>query len=387
MRYPLFLVRQLSRTLSKKLVRTGARHLPFVSKERTRRLERWLRGREDWRKLRLADAVVVSFGKSGRTWLRVLLSRVYQLQHGLGERAVIGFDNLHYQADGVPKIMFTHDNYVKDYTGQRDSKADFYDKKVVFLARDPRDVAVSQYFQWKYRMKPNKKDINAYPSRRPDAVRVRHVRCRPAQGDRVHELVGQEARQHPGLHDRALRGPARPAARDPGAGAGSFSAPREPRRRSRMRSDFASYDNMKQMEQQRVFWLSGGRLVPKDRSNPNSYKVRRGKVAGYRDDFDAAQLAADRPAGRDHPRPALRLHRGGRPGRQGQRSKARPDPSPDCGHLRHRRRGSTCPKPPGAAAQIPALETSVIAIDRLLRFVRFPRPLLTWVFAPEERRG
>ncbi len=33
MRYPLFLVRQLSRTLSKKLVRTGARHLPFVPKE------------------------------------------------------------------------------------------------------------------------------------------------------------------------------------------------------------------------------------------------------------------------------------------------------------------------------------------------------------------
>ena len=32
-------------------------------------------------------------------------------------------------------------------------------------------------------------------------------------------------------------------------------------------------------------------LVPKDRSNPNSYKVRRGKVAGYRDDFHAAQLA------------------------------------------------------------------------------------------------
>ena len=54
---------------------------------------------------------------------------------------------------------------------------------------------------------------------------------------------------------------------------------------------FASYDNMKQMEQQRVFWLSGGRLVPKDRSNPNSYKVRRGKAGGYRDDFDAAQIA------------------------------------------------------------------------------------------------
>jgi hypothetical protein len=77
MRYSLFLVRQLGHTVSKKLVRTGARHLPFLGKERNLLLERWLRGREDWRKLRLADAVVVSFGKSGRTWLRVLLSRVY----------------------------------------------------------------------------------------------------------------------------------------------------------------------------------------------------------------------------------------------------------------------------------------------------------------------
>ena len=59
MRYPLFLVRQLGHTVSKKVVRAGARHLPFLPKERTRRLERWLRGREDWRKLRLADAVVV----------------------------------------------------------------------------------------------------------------------------------------------------------------------------------------------------------------------------------------------------------------------------------------------------------------------------------------
>jgi hypothetical protein len=54
---------------------------------------------------------------------------------------------------------------------------------------------------------------------------------------------------------------------------------------------FASLDNMKRMEQQRVFWLSGGRLVPKDRNNPDSYKVRRGKAGGYRDDFDATQLA------------------------------------------------------------------------------------------------
>ena len=290
MRYPLFLVRQLARTVSKKVVRTGARHLPFLPKERTRRLERWLRGREDYRKLRLADAVVVSFGKSGRTWLRVLLSRVFQLQHGLDERAILGFDNLHYRTGAAPKILFTHDNYLRDYTGRRDSKADFYDRKVIFLARDPRDVAVSQYFQWKYRMKPNKKDINAYPSDDlapfdfvmsdaglPKVIDFMNLWAREAAKIREFLVVRYEdlrARPEESLQ-QLLEFLGAPAT---GAQVADAVA-------------FASYDNMKRMEQQRVFWLSGGRLVPKDRSNPNSYKVRRGKVAGYRDDFDAAQLA------------------------------------------------------------------------------------------------
>jgi hypothetical protein len=290
MRYPLFLVRQLGRTVSKKVVRSGARHLPFLPKERTRRLERWLRGREDFRKLGLADAVVVSFGKSGRTWLRVLLSRVFQLQHGLDERAVLGFDNLHYRTGAVPKILFTHDNYLKDYTGHHASKADFYGKKVVFLARDPRDVAVSQYFQWKYRMKPNKKDINAYPlgelaqfdfvmsdAGLPKVIDFMNLWAREAPKiGRFMVVRYEDLRARPEETLKALL----EFLGTPASGAQIADA-----------VEFASYDNMKRMEQQRVFWLSGGRLVPKDRSNPNSYKVRRGKVAGYRDDFDAAQLA------------------------------------------------------------------------------------------------
>jgi Sulfotransferase domain len=290
MRYPLFLVGQLGRTVSKKAVRTAARHLPFLGQDRNRELERWLRGREDWRKLRVADAVVVSFGKSGRTWLRVLLSRVYQLQHGLSERAVIGFDNLHYRTGAVPKIMFTHDNYVKDYTGHRDTKEDFYDKKVIFLARDPRDVAVSQYFQWKYRMRPNKKDINAYPT--ADLAPYEFVMS-DAGLPKVIEFMNLWAEEAPRIRQfMIVRYEDLRAA--PEATLGrilEFLGTPATEAQIADAVQFASLDNMKRMEQQRVFWLSGGRLVPKDRSNPNSYKVRRGKVAGYRDDFDAAQLA------------------------------------------------------------------------------------------------
>ena len=290
MRYPLFLLGQLGRTIYKRMVRAGARHVPFLGKDRNRQLERWLRGREDWRKLQLADAVVVSFGKSGRTWLRVLLSRVFQLQHGLDQRAILGFDNLHYRTGAAPKILFTHDNYLRDYTGHGASKAAFYGKKVIFLARDPRDVAVSQYFQWKYRMKPNKKDINAYPM---DDLAPFDFVMSDAGLPKVIEFMNLWAKEAPKIGEfmvvryedlrarpedtlrRLLEFLGAPAAEAQIADAVAF----------------ASYDNMKQMEQQRVFWLSGGRLVPKDRSNPNSYKVRRGKVAGYRDDFEAAQLA------------------------------------------------------------------------------------------------
>ena len=68
------------------------------------RLERWLRGKEEFRKLEQADCVIVSFGKSGRTWLRVLLSRFYQVRHGLSERHLIGFDNLHRRNSAIPRI-------------------------------------------------------------------------------------------------------------------------------------------------------------------------------------------------------------------------------------------------------------------------------------------
>lgn len=33
----------------------------------------------------------------------------------------------------------------------------------MLLIRDPKDVAVSQFFQWKHRMQPSKKTLNGYP--------------------------------------------------------------------------------------------------------------------------------------------------------------------------------------------------------------------------------
>src|SRR5262249_10536216 len=120
---------------------------------RRRRLERWLRGRREVSRLRRADALVASYGKSGGPGLRGRLSGFYQRLSGLSARTLLGFDNRHRRDRRVPRIFFTHDNYIADYTGHRDSKVDFYAKRVILLVRGPQDTAVSQYFQWKHRMR------------------------------------------------------------------------------------------------------------------------------------------------------------------------------------------------------------------------------------------
>jgi alcohol sulfotransferase len=56
--------------------------------------------------------------------------------------------------------------------------------------------------------------------------------------------------------------------------------------------DYSSYENMKKMESKQQFRLAGGRMMPRDKDNPDSYKVRRAKVGGYRDYFDDEEVAA-----------------------------------------------------------------------------------------------
>ena len=115
---------------------------------RRKQIERWLRGREEFAKLQRCDWVLMSWGKSGRTWLRVMLSRAYQIKGNLDANELLDFDNLKKRDPQLPAVFFTHNNYIRDYTGNQHSKSHFQGKRIVLLVRDPRDVAVSQFFQW-----------------------------------------------------------------------------------------------------------------------------------------------------------------------------------------------------------------------------------------------
>jgi hypothetical protein len=265
----------------------------WLPAQRRKKLERWLRGREEYKKLQRSDWVLMSWGKSGRTWLRVMLSRAYQLKSGLDARELLDFDNLKKLDPQLPAVFFTHNNYLRDYTGNAESKAHFKGKRVVLQVRDPRDVAVSQFFQWKFRMRPNKKFINDYPPHGADIGVWEFVLDKDAGLPRIIEYFNGWARAIPELQD-VLVVRYEDMRTDPGAVLGSileFTGTGVTPQQIQEAVDFAAYDNMKKMEQEKFFKGSGARVKPGDKDNPQSFKVRKAKVGGYRDYFSDEQCA------------------------------------------------------------------------------------------------
>jgi hypothetical protein len=114
-----------------------------------RRVRRDLRD-DAW--LRHADAVVISFPKSGRTFVRAMLSRLFQRRFGIDERKLLEFPALMKAPPNVPRLLFTH---AGDAMRTADEialdPADYAHSKVILLARHPGDVAVSRYHHLKHR--------------------------------------------------------------------------------------------------------------------------------------------------------------------------------------------------------------------------------------------
>lgn len=264
----------------------------FLPYKQRKQIERYIRGKEELRKLTQADWVLVSWAKSGRTWLRVMLSHYYQQRFNIPSQYLLDFDNFKIMNNQAPAVFFTHGNYLRDYTGNKKTKVDFYHKKVVLLVRDPRDVAVSQYFQWKFRMSPRKKALNDYPKHGADISIYEFVMNQDCglpkiidyfngwmqEKDKVNNLLVvkyEDMRKYPErIFGDILEFTGTPASNQ------QISETVE----------FAAYHNMKKHEEKQTIAVNLGRLGAKQKGNPDSNKVRRAKVGGFRDYFDEQQI-------------------------------------------------------------------------------------------------
>jgi hypothetical protein len=144
------------------------------------------------RTARHTEATIVSYPKSGRTWLRYLLgvalTEHFRLKHPDIEKLKVELEPLSKLHPEVPKFSVIHDDHPewkKPHELSAD-KSEFMGKVNILMVRDPRDVIVSLYFEHKERIDM----YSHYLARCPDLQQYLH-RVKPFDGS-IHEFVAQD---------------------------------------------------------------------------------------------------------------------------------------------------------------------------------------------------
>jgi hypothetical protein len=241
-----------------------------------------------------ADLLVISIPKSGRTWLRAFLCAYFCKLRGHDF-------TLHpeqYKDAAIPRIIYSHDLFEHRTKGSLWDRIrgkylvpanEFGRARILLLARDPRDTFVSLYLQMT-RRDPGTRDQFA---RKNISEMLRDRRFGVAaivatmndwlsefSGHRGFSLLRYESlRLAPAEHFRNILDLL--GARDPDMSI--FQAALE----------FSDFSNMQKLEAAGAF--DSKILRARDVEDPESFKVRRGKVGGYKDYLSAQdrQYAAD----------------------------------------------------------------------------------------------
>jgi hypothetical protein len=230
-----------------------------------------------------ADVLIVSFTKSGRTWLRVLLSNLFSRRFGLSDKELLDGDNLHRQAPLVPKVYFAPDTKFP-YPELGPAKVFAApQQKVVFLVRDPRDVAVSFYFHVKHRAGARELRRKKIPETARDLDVDSFVLDPQFGAARAIAYLNRWATERAGLPHTHLLHYEDLVADTTRAFTGLLEFIGQPTDPTLVAEvvDFASFESLQRKEREGFF--DSDRLGQRQAGDPETGKVRQGQVGGYRD--------------------------------------------------------------------------------------------------------
>lgn len=232
-----------------------------------------------YRLFRRVDAFLISYPKCGRTWLRFMLGIYVLGPDGSGDPLEVL--KLTAASPDFATLEISHDDFPHWKPADKvfTDKQAYTGKKVIFLARDPRDVLVSYYFQY---------------TRRNDRELANDAGFKGSLSDFVRHRIG-------GLASLVAFYNAWAANRHVPAGFQlvtyeEMSAdPKKvlldvvaflgwPERDPGFIDDImklGSFANMRNLEATNAF--NNPRLRPPEDGDPESFKVRRGKVGGFID--------------------------------------------------------------------------------------------------------
>ena len=242
------------------------------------------------RELSGGDAIVVSIPKSGRTWVRTFLCAYFCQRYG----HPFSLAPEQYGDARIPRIIYSHDRF------EQRTKADRWDAlrgkyfipgserrraRIVLLARDPRDTFVSHYVQLTRRTRET-----------PDQLKQKEVG--EVLRDRRHGIASMIEIMNDWLHEWSGRQnfllvryeELQRAPEESFRELLKFLGEAEPDVASFAHaSEFSRFGNMKKMEAAGAF--SSKILQPTNVADPESFKVRRGKVGGFVDYLIGDDLA------------------------------------------------------------------------------------------------
>ena len=221
---------------------------------------------------------LISYPKCGRTWVRIVLGK-YLLGGKRGNP--IDLTALTFADPSLPTTIVTHDDgpHLIPSAKIMVNKAMYHGKRIIFLVRDPRDVMVSNYFQYTKRNDNELANQEVFRGNLSDFIRsdvggisslikFYNVWAENKEIPNNYEVVFYEdihlsplnsfknmlqTFQYPDFGDRALTDAIR----------------------------FGEFENLQKMEDVDAF--DDARLRIADPGDPESRKIRRGKISGYVD--------------------------------------------------------------------------------------------------------
>jgi hypothetical protein len=210
------------------------------------------------------DNVLVSFPKSGRTWLRVMLLH-----------AGIPFKPTHAGTSYGKSAHWRDLPAIAESVGL---------ERTVFLIRDPRDTAVSGYYPYTKRMGREHGDINSF---------VLDGRYGVAKIARFHKMIYDYLDAGGEGHLCSYEDFHRDTAGEFRALAEYFLGHPISESDALEAVEYGSFNNMQKMEITGELKNElGSRLKPKELDDPDSFKTRKGKTGSYRQALDSSTIEA-----------------------------------------------------------------------------------------------
>ncbi len=229
----------------------------------------------DYRIHQKADVFLVSFPKSGRTWLRVLIGKI--LSDRYGEDFTIELERL--ASENIPFIHMTHDKAEVADRPLEVNKSKYRNKKVAFLVRDPRDVVVSYYFQCTKRQDLFEGDISSFV-RAPGFGIERIINFMNIWNESQHVPVDFVLLRYEDFHS------------NPVGELKSFidfvGIDGVDEKLITQAVEYGSFQNMRRMEEKGA--VVGTRLTVQTPSDGEAYKVRKGRVSGYKEYLSVSDI-------------------------------------------------------------------------------------------------